>query len=181
MPVKLRLQRQGRKKIPFYLIVATNSRAAENKKYIERIGSYSPLTNPATIELDNNKALDWLNKGAQPSPTVKAILTYKGILYKKHLLRGVKKGVVKAEEVDAKFETWYNEHMGRISAKKESIHKSRKEQLQSKMMDEAKKREEKLKIREQRKQEALAVANQKIEEEKKSTEETPQAEENKTE
>lgn len=158
MPVKLRLQRQGRKKISFYHIVATDSRAAGNGKHIEKVGSYNPLTNPATVELDSNKALDWLMKGAVPTPTVKAILTYKGVMYKKHLLRGVKLGKLKAEEVDAKFEQWFAEHTVRINTKKEKIHNTRKDKIQAKFTAEAKKREEKEKLREQRKAEALAAA-----------------------
>ena len=98
MPVKIRLARHGRKKGPFYHIVAADSRAPRDGRYIERIGIYNPKTNPATIELDFDKSLDWLMKGAQPTDTCRAILSYKGVLYKKHLLEGVKKNAFSAEE-----------------------------------------------------------------------------------
>ncbi len=91
MPVKIRLSRHGRKKNPYYHIVVADSRAPRDGRYIERIGSYNPLTNPATIELNFDRALDWLQKGAQPTDTCRAILSYKGVLYKNHLLIGVKK------------------------------------------------------------------------------------------
>lgn len=91
MPVKMRLARHGRKRYAYYHIVVADSRAPRDGRYIERIGTYNPNTNPATIDLDFDKAYDWLVKGAQPTDTVKAILSYKGVLYKKHLMGGVKK------------------------------------------------------------------------------------------
>ena len=106
MAIKIRLQRQGRKGIPYYKIVAADSRAKRDGKYIELIGSYNPTTVPATIELDVDKAVKWLQNGAQPTDTVKSILQFKGALYKKHLLRGVKKGAFSLEEAEAKFNEW---------------------------------------------------------------------------
>jgi len=106
MPVRLRLQRHGRKKQPIYFIVAADSRAPRDGKFLEKIGTYNPIKIPATIELDNNKALNWLEKGAQPSDTVHKILSYKGVLYKKHLLRGVKKGAFSLEDAETRYAEW---------------------------------------------------------------------------
>lgn len=114
MAVKLRLQRKGRKKRPFYHIVVADARAPRDGKFIEKIGTYNPMTKPATIDLDRDKAFDWLNKGAQPTDTVKAILKFKGVLYKKHLMRGVKKGAFSEEKA---VEMW-NEF---IASKEEKI------------------------------------------------------------
>jgi small subunit ribosomal protein S16 len=110
MPVKIRLQRMGRKKAPFYHIIIADSRSPRDGKFIENIGSYNPTTIPATIELQSAKALDWLDKGAQPSDTVRRILSYKGVMFQKHLTRGVKKGVLTQEAADVKMSTWLESH-----------------------------------------------------------------------
>lgn len=114
MAVKIRLQRKGRNKRPFYHIVIADARAPRDGKFIEKIGSYNPMTKPATIDLDRDKAFDWLNKGAQPTDTVKAILKFKGVLYKQHLMRGVKKGAFSEEKA---LEMW-NEF---VSAKEDKV------------------------------------------------------------
>ncbi len=116
MPVKIRLQRRGRKRRPFYQIVIADARAPRDGRYIERIGTYNPMTKPATIEIDRDKAYDWLIKGAQPTDTVRAILRFKGVYYKKHLMRGVKKGALTIEEAEKKYQEW-------IEAKEEKIAK----------------------------------------------------------
>ncbi|MBK8444805.1 MAG: 30S ribosomal protein S16 [Sphingobacteriales bacterium] len=103
MPVKLRLQRHGRKRKPFYHIVAADARSPRDGAFIERVGYYNPNTQPATIELDVDAALRWLQNGAQPTDTVQAILSYTGVLYKKHLQRGVSKGALTQEQADANF------------------------------------------------------------------------------
>ena len=103
MPVKMRLARHGRKRYAYYHIVVADSRAPRDGRYIERIGTYNPNSNPATIDLDFDKAYDWLVKGAQPTDTVKAILSYKGVLYKKHLMGGVKKGAFDEAEARKTF------------------------------------------------------------------------------
>ncbi|HSH52759.1 MAG TPA: 30S ribosomal protein S16 [Bacteroidales bacterium] len=121
MPVKIRLTRRGRKKLPYYHIVVADSRAPRDGRYIESIGSYSPITNPATIELDFDRALDWLQKGAQPTDTCRAILSYKGVLMKKHLLEGVKKGALTEEQAEEKFQSWLKEKESKIEAKREQI------------------------------------------------------------
>ena len=114
MPTKIRLQRHGRKSYAFFHIVVADSRAPRDGKNIEKLGVYNPNTNPATIELDIESALTWLENGAQPTDTCRAILSYKGVLYKKHLQGGVKKGAFSQEEADAKFEKWLNEKSNKI-------------------------------------------------------------------
>jgi small subunit ribosomal protein S16 len=106
MPVKIRLSRHGKKRKPYYHIVIADSRAPRDGRLIERVGTYNPNTNPATIELDFDRALDWLLKGAQPTDTCRAILSYKGVLMKKHLLNGVKKGALTEEEAENRFSAW---------------------------------------------------------------------------
>lgn len=120
MPVKLRLQRHGRKKRPFYFIVAVDSRVKRDGKFIERLGTYNPTTVPAQIDLDTDKALDWLHKGAQPTDTVRAILSYKGVMFKKHLMRGVAKGAMTAEEAEAKFTAFMEEREKQIANKRDA-------------------------------------------------------------
>jgi len=117
MAVKIRLQRQGRKKKPYYHIVIADSRSPRDGKFIERIGIYNPNTNPATIDLDGDKALDWMAKGAQPTDTCRAILSYKGVMYRKHLARGIAKSALTAEEADAKFAAWMEEKANKIDQK----------------------------------------------------------------
>jgi len=120
MPVRMRLQRKGRKKSPFYHIVVADARSPRDGKYIERIGSYNPMTVPATIELDREKAYSWLENGAQPSETMRAILRFKGVLYLKHLMKGVKKGAMTQEEAEAKYETFINSKEAKIEARREA-------------------------------------------------------------
>lgn len=120
MPVRIRLQRHGRRKRPFYHIVVADSRAPRDGKFIEKLGTYNPMTVPATIELDRMSAYNWLSKGAQPSDTVRAILRFKGVLYYKHLMRGVSKGALTQEEATEKWEAWVAEKEGTISARREA-------------------------------------------------------------
>ena len=122
MAVKMRLQRHGSKKRPFYFIVVADGRAPRDGKFIQKIGTYNPLTVPATISLDREKSLDWLNKGAQPTDTVRRILSFKGVLYLKHLLRGVKLGLFDDATAMTKFEAWHNEHEANI-ARRSDAHK----------------------------------------------------------
>lgn len=126
MPVKLRLQRHGKKNKPFYHIVAADSRAPRDGKFIERIGSYNPNTNPATIELNVDSALTWLNNGAQPTDTARAILSYKGVMFKKHLLRGVSKGSFSEEVAEEKFNQWLAEKDAKIQAKVDGLSSAEK-------------------------------------------------------
>jgi small subunit ribosomal protein S16 len=117
MPVKIRLSRKGRKQAPFYHILIADSRASRDGKFIEKIGTYNPMTKPATIELDRDAAYDWLTKGAQPTDTVRAILRFKGVYYKKHLMRGLKKGALTQEQVDTMLQQWIDAKESKISAR----------------------------------------------------------------
>jgi small subunit ribosomal protein S16 len=114
MAVKMRLQRHGSKKRPFYFIVVADARAPRDGKFIGKIGTYNPLTVPATIQLDRQKALDWLHKGAQPTDTVRRILSFKGVLFLKHLLRGVQLGLFDDATAMTKFQAWHEEHEANI-------------------------------------------------------------------
>ncbi len=118
MPVKIRLQRKGRKKRPFYHIVIADARSPRDGKFIEKIGTYNPMTKPATIDLDREKAYDWMSKGAQPTETVRSILRFKGVLYKKHLQRGVKKGAMTQEAADAKLQEWIDAKEARVEKRR---------------------------------------------------------------
>jgi small subunit ribosomal protein S16 len=148
MAVKIRLARKGRKRKAFYHIVVADSRAPRDGRFIEKLGVYNPITDPATIEIDFDKTLDWLQKGAQPTDTCRAILSYKGVLLKKHLLEGVKKGAFDEAEAERRFQEWIKEKEAKIEAKITGIEKS--------MEDDKKKRlEAEKKINEDR-AEALA-------------------------
>lgn len=114
MATKIRLQRHGSKKRPFYFIVVADARAPRDGKFIQKLGTYNPLTVPATIQLDRQKALEWLHKGAQPTDTVHRILSFKGVLFLKHLLRGVKLGLFDDATAMEKFQAWHVEHEANI-------------------------------------------------------------------
>jgi len=129
MAVKIRLARKGRKKLAFYHIVVADSRSPRDGRYIEKIGSYNPVTNPATIELDFDKALGWLQNGALPTDTCRAILSYKGVLMKKHLLEGVVKGAFDETEALRRFDEWIKQNEAKIEAKKSSLEKSQDDEL----------------------------------------------------
>ncbi len=120
MAVKLRLQRKGRKASPFYHIVVADARSPRDGRFIEKIGTYNPLTVPATIELNRDAAYDWLMKGAQPTDTVRSILRFKGVLLKKHLQQGVKKGALTQEQADARLLKWMDQKEAGIAARREA-------------------------------------------------------------
>lgn len=121
MPAKIRLQRHGKKGNAYFHIVIADGRAPRDGKFIEKIGTYNPTTNPASILIDSEKALQWLKNGAQPTDTCRAILSYKGIIYKNHLAKGVAKGALTQEQADAKFEKWLSEKEGKVEKKKTTI------------------------------------------------------------
>ena len=127
MATKLRLQRHGKKGKPFYYIVAADSRAKRDGKNIEKFGTYNPNTNPATIDMDFDRALHWVRVGAQPTDTVRAILSYKGVLHMAHLLRGVDKGALTEEQAKAKFDAWVAGKEQAIQNKKDSLSKAAQE------------------------------------------------------
>jgi len=136
MAVKIRLARKGRKKLAFYHIVVADSRSPRDGRFIERLGLYNPNTNPATIEIDFDKSLGWLQKGAQPTDTCRAILSYKGILLKKHLLEGVKKGAFDEAEADRRFNEWLNEKEKSIDLKRSSLEKDGEEKKRKRIDEE---------------------------------------------
>lgn len=125
MPVKIRLQRHGSKKRPFYFIVVADARSPRDGKFIQKIGTYNPLTEPATIQIDRQKALEWLHKGAQPTDTVRKILSQKGVLYLKHLLRGVSLGLFDQAVAMQKFQQWHEEHEAAQRKKAEEARRAR--------------------------------------------------------
>lgn len=129
MPVKIRLQRRGRKKQPFYHIVVADSRAPRDGRFIEKLGTYNPMTKPATIEIDRDRAFEWLMNGAQPTDTARAILRFKGVLYKKHLQRGVQKGALTQEEADTKLQAWIDEKEARVASRREQTEREQAEFL----------------------------------------------------
>lgn len=125
MPVKIRLQRHGKKGKPFFWIVAADVRSKRDGKYLEKLGIYNPVTQPATIELDIDSSVKWLRNGAQPTDTARRILSYKGAMMKKHLLAGVDKGALTEEEAEKKFEAWLSEKEDKISTSAEKAAKAK--------------------------------------------------------
>ena len=160
MAVKIRLARHGKKGFAFYHIVAADSRAPRDGKFIEKLGTYNPNTNPATIDLNFERALDWLQKGAQPTDTCRAILSYKGVLYKKHLLGGVAKGAFTESDAEAKFNQWMNEKAGRIEAKTNKLASDAKSAEKARLAAEAKIKEDRAKALEEKKAAAEAAAKE---------------------
>jgi small subunit ribosomal protein S16 len=126
MPVKIRLQRHGSKKRPFYFIVVADARSPRDGKFIQKLGTYNPLTVPATIQVDRQKALEWLHKGAQPTDTVRRILSFKGVLYLKHLLRGVDLGLFDQATAMDKFTKWSTEHDAQVRKRQDEAQRSRR-------------------------------------------------------
>jgi len=143
MATKIRLQRHGKKGKPFYHVVVADSRAPRDGKFIERLGSYNPNTNPATIVLDFDRALYWLNVGAQPTDTTRSILSYKGVLYKKHLEGGVKKGAFDEAKAEELFAKWVEDKEAKIEGKKSGLAQSKDEAKKVALEAEAKKKAEK--------------------------------------
>ncbi|MGC6438889.1 MAG: 30S ribosomal protein S16 [Flavobacteriaceae bacterium] len=125
MPVKLRLQRHGKKGKPFYWIVAADSRAKRDGRFLEKLGTYNPNTNPAQIEINVDSAVQWLENGAQPTDTTRAILSHEGVLLKKHLAGGVKKGALTEEQAEEKFQSWIAEKQAKVEAKKSNLQKAK--------------------------------------------------------
>jgi small subunit ribosomal protein S16 len=124
MPVKIRLQRHGKKGKPYYWIVAADARSKRDGKYLEKLGAYNPNTNPATIELNIDGAVTWLENGAQPTDTARAILSYRGVMLKKHLKGGVAKGALTEEQAEAKFTAWLEEKASKIGSKTDDLAKA---------------------------------------------------------
>jgi small subunit ribosomal protein S16 len=162
MATKIRLQRHGKKGKPFYYIVVADARAPRDGRFIERVGSYNPNTNPATIDINFEKTLEWVNNGAQPTDTCRAILSYKGVLYKKHLQGGVKKGALTEEQADTKFAEWLDQKDSKITGKKSNLNAAKDEARNLALIAEAKKKEDKAA--------AIAAKNAPVAEEVEETE-----------
>lgn len=169
MPVKIRLSKKGRKKLPYYHIVVADSRAPRDGKFVERIGLYNPQTNPATIELNFDSALDWIQKGAQPTDTCRAILSERGVMMKKHLLEGAKKGAFTAEEAETRFQKWMSDKEAKVRTEAEKVSKSKADEARKRLAAETKVKEAKA--------EELAKKLKAKAEEAKVVEEEPVAEE----
>lgn len=157
MPVKIRLARRGRKQRPIYDVVVADSRAPRDGRFIEKLGSYNPNTNPATIDLNDDKAFDWVMKGAQPTDTVKAILSYKGILMKKHLQVGVLKGAITQEQADEKLDAWLKAKEGKIQGKIDDLAKDQDAKRKAAMDAETKVKEERAAVLKKKAEEAEAA------------------------
>ncbi|MDR0692052.1 MAG: 30S ribosomal protein S16 [Prevotellaceae bacterium] len=153
MSVKIRLARHGKKGFAYFHIVVADSHAPRDGRFIERIGTYDPNTNPATIDLDGEKALDWIAKGAQPTDTCRRILSYKGVLLKKHLLEGVKKGALTEEAANAKWEAWMQEKESKVQAKRSELAQSSRDAVKTRLEAEAKAKEAKAAVVAQKKSE----------------------------
>jgi len=138
MAVRIRLARKGRKKLAFYHIVVADSRSPRDGRFIEKLGIYDPRTDPATVELDFDRALDWLQKGAQPTETCRAILSHKGVLLKKHLLEGVKKGAFDEAEAERRFNEWLKQKEAKIQDKVQKREKAADEELKKRIEEEKK-------------------------------------------
>ena len=136
MPVKIRLQRHGKKGKPFYWIVAADARSKRDGRYLEKLGTYNPNTNPATVDVKLDNAVNWLEKGAQPTDTARTLLSYRGVMLKHHLNGGIRKGALSQEEADKKFAAWLEEKEAKIQAKKDGLSKSESELKAKRLADE---------------------------------------------
>jgi small subunit ribosomal protein S16 len=142
MAVRLRLQRQGKKGKPFYHLVAADARAKRDGRFIEKLGTYNPNTNPATIEVVHDRALHWLQVGAEPSDTARAILKYSGAIYHNHLLNGVRKGAMTEAEAQKRFDAWFNDKQTKIQAKRDGLDAAAEKELKDRMAAERKQNDE---------------------------------------
>ncbi|AWW33174.1 30S ribosomal protein S16 [Echinicola strongylocentroti] len=158
MAVKIRLARRGRKRMAIYDVVVADARAPRDGRFIEKIGSYNPNTDPASININNDRALQWLLNGAQPTDTVKAMLSYRGVLLKKHLQIGVLKGAITQEEADKKFQAWIEEKETSITGKKDKIAQAREDARKKAHDAEVAKNEARLDAIKKREEEAKAAA-----------------------
>lgn len=157
MSVKIRLARRGRRKMAIYDVVVADARAPRDGRFIEKIGTYNPNTDPASININNERALKWLLNGAQPTDTVKAMLSYRGVMLKKHLQIGVLKGAITQEQADAKFEAWLNEKDTKIAGKADTISKAKAEVRQKALAAETAKNQARMDAIKAREDEAKAL------------------------
>ena len=170
MSVKIRLQRHGKKGKPFFHIVVADARARRDGKFIEKIGTYNPVTNPAIIELNVDSAVKWLNNGAQPTDTARAILSYKGVLYKKHLMGGVAQGAFDEAEAENRFNTWLEGKEQQVLGKKDGLKKAKEDAKKAALEAEAKVNQSRLDAAAKLEADAKAEAEAKLAEEKAAEE-----------
>jgi small subunit ribosomal protein S16 len=182
MSVKIRLQRHGKKGKPFYWVVAADARSKRDGKFLEKIGTYNPNTNPATIDLNLDKAVQWLHNGAQPTDTARAILSYKGALLKHHLDGGIRNGALTQEQADAKLAAWLDEKAGKVDAKKTGLSKAEADAKAKALKAEKEANEKRIaaqaeaaKVEEVAEEAAVEVTEEVVE---AATEEAPAVEEN---
>ncbi|MEN2414280.1 30S ribosomal protein S16 [Flavobacterium mesophilum] len=183
MSVKIRLQRHGKKGKPFYWVVAADARSKRDGRYLEKIGTYNPNTNPATVELNLDSAVKWLHNGAQPTDTARAILSYKGALLKHHLDGGVRKGALTQEQADAKLTAWLEAKAGKVDAKKDGLSKAQADAKAKALKAEKEVNAKRVAAAAQAEADAIAAAQaaeatEEVAEVEAATEEAPAAEEN---
>ena len=177
MPARMRLQRHGKKNQPFYHIVVADGRAPRDGRFIEKLGTYNPLTNPATIVLNEDRAVEWIKNGAQPSDTVRRILSYKGVLLRRHLQIGVEKGAITQAQADAKFNEWKQAKDAKIAGVKSTADAAKRDTAKARMEAERKHNEAKAEaVAAKLRAKAEAEAAAKAEAEAAATEEAPAAE-----
>ena len=164
MSVKIRLARRGRKKQAMYDVVVADSRAPRDGRFIEKIGTYNPNTDPASIELNSDKAFDWVMKGAQPTDTVRAMLSYKGVMMRKHLQIGVNKGAITQEEADKKLEAWIEDKTSKIQGKVDKLAKDKADKRKAALEAETKVKEARAEELKKRAQEAEAALVEEVKE-----------------
>ena len=143
MPARIRLQRHGKKNQPFYHIVVADGRAPRDGRFIEKLGTYNPLTNPATIDLNFDRAVEWVKNGAQPSDTARRILSYKGVLLRRHLQIGVEKGAISQEQADVRFNEWMQAKEAKINSKRSDIENDARNTRKARLEAEKKANEQK--------------------------------------
>ena len=175
MAVKIRLARRGRKKAAMFDIVIADSRSPRDGRFIEKIGTYNPQTNPASINFDGDKAFDWIMKGAQPTDTVRAMLSYRGVLYRKHLQLGVIKGAISQETADERYTAWKEDKDAKIEGKRTSLGTAKDEARQQRLAAETKVKDARAEAQ-RAKQAAIDAANAPAPVAEAEVEETPAAE-----
>lgn len=174
MPVRIRLQRHGKKGAPFYHIVVADGRAPRDGKFIEKLGTYNPMAHPAQIELDVDKAVQWMRNGAQPSDTARSLMSVKGAMLKHHLLRGVDKGAMTLEQAEAKFQAWLADKEQRIQKQRDEKASKQNAGMKERLAAEAKIKEARAEAVAKKKADALAqVEAQKASESEAAAEEAP--------
>ena len=176
MSVKIRLARRGRKKQAIYDVVVADARAPRDGRFIEKLGTYNPNTNPASININNERALTWLLNGAQPTDTVKAMLSYRGVMLKKHLQIGVLKGAISQEQADAKFNAWLSEKDTKIEGKKDQLAAAKADARKAALAAETAKNQARIDAIKAREAAAVVAAEPAVEEVEEETAAAPEVE-----